>query len=124
MTTMTKAPAEASTAATAFLTVSDAKAALEFYAKAFGAKETMRLTEPGGAIGHAEIEIGAAQVMLGNEYPEMGILSPESLGGSPVRIHLMVDDVDAFVGRAAAAGGVRALRRRLLGVRYLLLGAV
>jgi PhnB protein len=91
-------------AATPFLTLRDPGAALEFYSRAFGAVETMRLVEPGGAIAHAEMAIGEARFMLGHEYPELGFRAPETLGGSPVSIHLDVDDVDAFVERARAAG--------------------
>ena len=64
----------------------------------------MRLVEPSGKIGHAEIRIGAALVMLSDEYPDMGMCSPQTLGGSPVTIHLYVEDVDAFASRAVAAG--------------------
>ncbi len=91
-------------AATPFLPLKDPAAAIEFYERAFGAVELLRLTEPGGGIAHAEIQIGEAHFMLGHEYPDMGFRSPETLGGSPVGIHLYVDDVDALVARAAAAG--------------------
>jgi PhnB protein len=65
----------------------------------------MRLADPSnGKIGHAEIKIGGATIMLADEYPEMGFLGPESLGGSSVTIHLYVEDVDAFFRRAIAAG--------------------
>jgi len=64
----------------------------------------MRLAEPGGRIGHAEIKIGDALIMLSDEYPEMGVRSPQSLGGTPVTIHFYVRDVDALVGQAVAAG--------------------
>lgn len=88
-----------------YLRVRGAAAALDFYAKAFGAVETMRLVEnPGGRIGHAEMRIGDGMVMLSDEYPEMGIVGPESLGGSAVGISFEVDDVDALVARAEAAG--------------------
>lgn len=87
-----------------YLCCRDAARALEFYAAAFGAVETMRLAEPGGRIGHAEITIGGALVMLSDEYPEMDIRSPQALGGSPVMIHLHVPDVDAFAARAVGAG--------------------
>jgi len=87
-----------------YLCCRDAARALEFYAAAFGAVETMRLAEPGGRIGHAEITIGDALVMLSDEYPEMDIRSPQALGGSPVMIHLYVPDVDAFAARAVGAG--------------------
>jgi PhnB protein len=91
-------------AATPFLTLKDPAAAIEFYERAFGAVELLRLTEPGGAIAHAEIRIGEAHFKLGHEYAELGLKAPETLGGSPVRLHLYVDDVDALVERAAAAG--------------------
>jgi len=90
--------------ATPYLCCKDAAAALDFYAKAFGAVEMMRLMEPDGRLGHAEIRIGDAVLMLADEYPEMGIVSPRTLGGSPVTIHLYVADVDALVARAVAAG--------------------
>ena len=89
---------------TPYLIVKDAASAIEFYKKAFGATEAMRLSEPGGRIGHAEIRIGDAPIMLSDEYPEMDVRSPQSLGGSPVLIHLYVDDVDALASRAVAAG--------------------
>lgn len=87
-----------------YLCCRDATRALEFYAAAFGAVETMRLAEPNGRIGHAEITIGGALVMLSDEYPEMDIRSPQALGGSPVMIHLYVADVDAFAAQAVRAG--------------------
>lgn len=91
-------------AATPFLTLRDPAAAIDFYRRAFGAVETMRLMEPGGGIAHAEIEIGEARFMLAHEYPDLGFKAPETLGGSPVRIHLYVDDVDGLLARALAAG--------------------
>lgn len=90
--------------ATPYLCVSDAPRAIEFYKQAFGATEVMRLAEPSGKIGHAEIKIGAAPIMLADEYPDMNILSPKSLGGTPVTIHIYVADVDALVTQAVAAG--------------------
>jgi len=90
--------------ATPYLCCKDAARAIEFYKKAFGATEAIRLSEPGGRIGHAEIRIGDAPIMLSDEYPEMDVRSPQSLGGSPVLIHLYVDDVDALASRAVAAG--------------------
>jgi PhnB protein len=89
---------------TPYLCVRDAAQAIEFYQKAFGAREVMRLAEPSGRIGHAEIRIGDSPVMLADEFPEMGILGPQSLGGSPVRINLFVEDVDALVNQAVAVG--------------------
>ena len=91
--------------ATPYLRVRGAAAAIEFYKKAFGAVETARLDEPGGRVGHAEIAIGKAKFMLSDEYPEHGITGPATLGGTSVSIHLYVEDVDAFMARAEAAGG-------------------
>ncbi|HEX9941497.1 MAG TPA: VOC family protein [Thermoanaerobaculia bacterium] len=89
---------------TPYLCIKGAASALEFYHQAFGARETLRLTDPGGRIGHAEIRIGDAPLMLADEHPEFGILSAQTLGSSPVGIALEVDDVDAVVRQAVAAG--------------------
>ncbi len=88
----------------AYLCVSNAAEAIEFYRRAFGAQELFRLTEPGGRIGHAELKFGPATLMLADEYPEYGFRSPMALGGTPVTIHLHVDDADALIERALAAG--------------------
>jgi len=90
--------------ATPYLCCKDAARAIEFYKKAFGATEVMRMAEPSGRIGHAELKIGEAVFMLSDEYAEMGVRSPQSLGGSPISIHLYVEDVDALAARAVAAG--------------------
>lgn len=90
--------------ATPYLIIKDAAKAVEFYKKAFGAKEMMRMSQPDGRIGHAEIKIGDSPIMLADEFPEMGARSPQSLGGSPVSILLYVEDVDAFAKQAVAAG--------------------
>jgi PhnB protein len=87
-----------------YLRVRDAARALEFYRRAFGAQELYRLTEPGGRIGHAEIKIGGTTLMLSDEYPEMGIVGPQALGGTTFSIHLHVDDADAWIARAVEAG--------------------
>jgi PhnB protein len=89
---------------TPYLTVKGAVEAIEFYKRAFGAEETMRLAEPGGRIGHAEIMISGAPIMLSDEYPELDALGPQSRGGSTVGIHVYVEDVDAVVARAVAEG--------------------
>lgn len=89
---------------TPYITVHGAAAALDFYRDAFGAVETMRLMQPDGRVGHAEIRIGGAVLMLSDEFPEMQIVGPKALGGTAVGLHLYVPDVDAFVARAAAAG--------------------
>ena len=87
-----------------YLACRNAAKALEFYAKAFGATERMRIASPDGRIGHAEIQIGDALIMLSDEHPEMNVLSPQALGGTPVGIHIYVPDVDALNQRAVAAG--------------------
>lgn len=78
--------------------------AIEFYKKAFGAVEEARLPGPDGKIMHAQVRIGGAAVMLVDEMPEWGVLSPKSLKGSPVTIHLYVEDADAFAARAEREG--------------------
>ena len=92
-----------------YLIVNGAAAALDFYVKAFRAKELFRHTAPDGRIGHAEIRIGDSVVMLADEHPEVDARSPESYGGSPVRIHLYVEDVDA-IARQAIAAGIKVVR--------------
>ena len=82
----------------------DATAAIEFYKRAFGATELMRLVEPGGKIGHAELQVGGAVFTLSDEYPDYDAISAETLGGSPIKLHLYVPDVDNFVAQAVAAG--------------------
>ena len=103
----------------AHLTVGDAAGALEFYRAAFGAEEQFRLVEPGGRIGHAEIRIGNSTVMLSDEYPDFGALSPVTVGGSPVKLHLYVEDADALVARAVGAGAtlLRPVRDQFYGDR-------
>ncbi|HKI05329.1 MAG TPA: VOC family protein [Thermoanaerobaculia bacterium] len=107
------------TQATPYLCVKGAAGAIEFYEKAFGAQEVLRLAEPGGRIGHAEIRIGEARIMLADEYPELGFLSPPSIGGSAVSIALQVEDVDAVAARAVAAGAklTRPVRDEFYGER-------
>jgi len=90
--------------ATPYLCVNGAASAIDFYKQAFGAMETMRITDPSGKIGHAEIKIGEAPIMLADEFPDMGFRSPQAFGGSPVTIHLYVADVDTLFSQAVAAG--------------------
>jgi PhnB protein len=92
--------------ATPYLCVSNAAAAIDFYVKAFGAKEVMRMAQPDGRVGHAEIRIGSAPIMLADEFPDIGFRSPQALGGSPVNLLVYVEDVDAFAARAEAAGAI------------------
>ena len=89
---------------TPYLIVHDAAKALEFYRKAFGAVELMRFPGPGGKIMHAEVKIGDSPVMLADESPEMGAKSARTLGGSPISLMIYVEDVDARVAQAVAAG--------------------
>lgn len=89
-----------------YLRLQRAAEAIEFYKQAFGATELFRLAEPGGRIGHAEIRIGTTTLMLADEYPEYGIVGPQTLGGTSFAIHLHVDDADAWMERAVQAGAV------------------
>jgi PhnB protein len=90
---------------TPYLIAKDAAKLLDFYKKAFGATEVMRLPGPGGKVGHAEVKIGQGTVMLADEMPEMGHKSPQTLGGTPITLMFYVADVDAQFARAVAAGG-------------------
>jgi len=92
-------------AITAYLTIKGAAKGIEFYKKAFGAKELMRWTDKNGRVGHAEIEISGTPVFISDEHPEIGVISPETLGGTGVGLHLLVEDADATFKRAVAAGG-------------------
>ncbi len=89
---------------TPYLCVDDAAKAIEFYTEALGAEERMRMGGPDGRIGHAELAIGDSIVMLADEYPEMGAISPKTVGGTPVTLHVYVTDVDDTVARAVKAG--------------------
>jgi PhnB protein len=92
-----------------YLTVRNASEAIAFYKAAFGAAEVLCI-EHGGKVGHAELEIGEARIMLCDEFPDHDALSPQTIGGTPVMIHLYVEDVDAFTARAVGAG-LKVLRR-------------
>lgn len=87
-----------------YLCVSDTAAAIDFYHRAFGATEKFRLTEPGGRIGHAEMNFGGMTLMLCDEFPEYGIRSASSIGATPVTLHLHVDDADRMIDNAVRAG--------------------
>ncbi|HEX6939424.1 MAG TPA: VOC family protein [Longimicrobiales bacterium] len=87
-----------------YLCVRGAARAIDFYAHVFGAKEKLRLTDDQGRVSHAELQLGPATLMLADEHPEIGILSPLACGGTGLRLHLHVDDVDALARRAAASG--------------------
>jgi uncharacterized glyoxalase superfamily protein PhnB len=94
--------------------------AIEFYKKAFGATELMRLAGPDGKLMHGCVSINGSSVMLVDESPEMGAASPKTLKGTPVTIHLIVDDVDGFVERAVGAGAkiVMPVEDQFWGDRY------
>jgi len=89
---------------TPYLSITGAADAIDWYAQIFGAKERLRMDAPGDTIGHAEIEIGDSIVMLADEFPDIGFLSPKSLGGSSTHLMVYVDDCDATVDAAVKAG--------------------
>ncbi|MGD9727174.1 MAG: VOC family protein [Nitrospiraceae bacterium] len=105
--------------ATPYLIVNGASKALDFYKQAFGATERMRMPAPGGKVGHAEIAIGKALIMLADEFPDMNCKGPQSFGGSPVSIMIYVEDVDRFVQRAVDVGAklVRPVENKFYGDR-------
>jgi PhnB protein len=89
---------------TPYLIVDGANSAIDFYSKVLGATERMRMPAPGDRIGHAELEIGDSIIMLADEHPEMGIRGPTAIGGTPVTIHVYVDDVDGVFELAVKEG--------------------
>ena len=106
--------------ATPYLIIKGAAAALDFYKKAFGATEKLRMADPKtGQIGHAEILIGNSIVMLADEHLEVDAKSPKTVGGTPVKLHLYVKDIDAVARQATAAGAktVRPVQTQLYGDR-------
>jgi PhnB protein len=104
---------------TPYLIVKGAAGAIEFYKKAFGATELLRMPGPGGLLMHAEIRIGDSLVMLADECLEMGVRSPQTIGGSPVTLCLYVEDVDAVAQRTTSAGAtvVRPVQDQFYGDR-------
>ena len=90
---------------TPYLIIKGAAQALDFYRRAFGATESLRMDGPDGSIGHAEIRIGDSVIMLADEHPQMGVVGPQTLGGTSVSILLYVEDVDRRYAQAIAAGG-------------------
>jgi len=89
---------------TPYLSIKGAADAIEFYKNAFGAREVMRIAQADGRVGHAELQLGDSRVMLADEFPEMDFRAPHSIGGTPVHLHKYVEDADAMVGQAVAAG--------------------
>ena len=103
-----------------YLTVAGAADAIEFYESALGATLDFELVDPGDRrIGHAELLFGATRVFISDEYPDFGALGPNSLGGSPVKMHLDVEDADAFVAHAVEKGAtlLRAVKLEFHGNR-------
>jgi PhnB protein len=102
-----------------YLCVDGANEAIEFYSSVLGARERMRMDAPGKKVGHAELQIGDSLLMLADEFPEMGALSPKSVGGTPVMITVYVEDVDATYERALQAGAksLRPLENQFYGDR-------
>ena len=103
MSTAVKPIPEGHEGAIPYLSVSNASEAIVFYKHAFGAVEALCIAHE-GKVGHAELEIGKARIMLCDEFPDHDALSPHTIGGTPVMIHLYVEDVDAFTARAVEAG--------------------
>nr|WP_198683770.1 VOC family protein [Peristeroidobacter agariperforans] len=101
---MVKAIPEGYHSITPYLIIKGASDAIEFYKRAFGATEVMRMPKPDGTIGHAELAIGDSRIMLADEYPEMGYRSPLSIGGAGISIMLYIEKVDEVFKRAIAAG--------------------
>ncbi|MFF4391935.1 MULTISPECIES: VOC family protein [unclassified Streptomyces] len=89
---------------TPYLCIDGAAAAIDFYGSVLGVRERMRMAAPGGKIGHAELELGSSVIMLADEYPDIGFRSPKSVGGTPVTLHVYVEDVDAVFAKALALG--------------------
>jgi PhnB protein len=88
-----------------YMSVKGARAAIDFYVVAFGAQEMFALIDPAdGRIGHGEVKFGDSLIMISDEYPDFGAFGPESVGGSPVKMHIYVDDVDATFAHALALG--------------------
>jgi PhnB protein len=102
-----------------YLCVDGAARAIQFYVDVLGATERMRMDGPDGRIGHAELSLGDSVIMLADEYPDMGILSPTRLGGTAVTLHAYVEDVDAVFDKALAAGAksLRAVENQFYGDR-------
>lgn len=104
---------------TPYLIIKNAAAAIEFYKKAFNAQEVFCLKTPDQLVCHAEINIANSRIMLANEFPQMNFLGPESIGGTPVMIHLYVENVDALFNQAVNAGAkvVKSLKDEFYGDR-------
>jgi len=104
---------------TPYLIVDDASAAIDFYSAVLGASERMRMAGPDGRVGHAELDIGDSMIMLADEHPDMGVRGPRTVGGTPVTLHVYVEDVDDVFERAVRAGAkvLRQLENKFYGDR-------
>ena len=104
---------------TPYLIVDDGAAAIDFYKSVLGASERMRMEGPGGKVGHAELEIGNSVIMLADEAPEMDARGPKTVGGTPVSLHVYVEDADSVFERAIEAGAeaLRPLEDKFYGDR-------
>ena len=104
---------------TPYVYIDGAKAAIDFYTSVLGAKERMTMPGPDGRVGHAELTLGDSVIMLADEYPDMGVRGPRSVGGTPVAIHVYVEDVDATFDRAIKAGAttLRSVENKFYGDR-------
>lgn len=104
---------------TPYLIVDDAGAAIDFYSSVLGASERMRMTGPDGRVGHAELDLGDSMIMLADEHPDMGVRGPRTVGGTPVTLHVYVEDVDDVFERAVKAGAkvLRQLEDKFYGDR-------
>ena len=104
---------------TPYLSIKGAANAIDFYKKAFGATEVMRMAEPDGRVGHAEVLVGDSRVMLADESPDIDFRSPLSIGGTAVHLHMYVENADAVVSQAVAAGAkvVRPVQDQFYGDR-------
>lgn len=119
MTKQVKAIPEGYHSVTPYLIIKNAANAIEFYKKAFEAKELFAMKTPEGKIKHAEIQIGNSRLMMADEYPEMNVFGPDASGRAPVMIHLYVEDVDAIFKKAVDAGAtvIRPLANQFYGDR-------
>ncbi len=104
---------------TPYLIVNGAAGAIAFYQQTLGAQERFRMSAPGGKVAHAELQVGGSMIMMADEFPEMGALSPQSLGGTPVKLLVYVEDVDSVAGRFVAAGAktLKAIQNQFYGDR-------
>jgi PhnB protein len=104
MSSKVKSIPEGYSAITPYLVIKGAAAAIDFYKKAFGATEIMRMPQPDGRIGHAELRIEGSFIMLADEFPEMDHIGPKTLGGTPMSLLLYVENADATFERSVSLG--------------------